>query len=334
MRFRRAALALSLLASFPAAADTLERGRQLTDLLYASDIDTLWDDFSPHLQQAFSGKGGLRAFRKKVSYDFGEEQRIIEEEVHRHPVTTYVRSGTFSRFGGAIELTWTFDQDGKATSVAVHPAATEAPSKFTGHITKTPLRLPFRGAWTVLWGGRTVAENRHAVSADMRYAYDFLVVRGEKSFEGDGAHREQYYCWGRPILAPGDGLVVEAVSDIPDNTPGMVNPETLYGNHIVLDHGNGEVSLLAHLQRGSLQVQRGQAVRQGDVLARCGNSGTSTEPHLHYQLMNGRRYLKSFGLPAQFQSYLADGQRVSRGEPTRGQVIEAIEPSNATGSRE
>jgi murein DD-endopeptidase MepM/ murein hydrolase activator NlpD len=177
----------------------------------------------------------------------------------------------------------------------------------------------------VLWGGRTVPENRHSVSADMRFAYDFLVHNNDMSFEGDGSRKEQYYCWDRPVLAAGEGLVVEVVSNIPDNIPGTVNPDKLYGNHVLIDHGNGEVSLVAHLEKGSTPVKRGQMVHAGEVIGRCGNSGNSTEPHLHFQLMTGRRYLKAFGLPAQFENYLADGKRVIRGEPHRGQMVEPID---------
>ena len=332
MRTRWAA-AFLFLGSLTAHADPLGRSRQCADLFYAGDIDTLWDDLSVHLQRSFNGKQGLKAFRRKVEAEFGIEQRVIHETIHYRPALTYVRTATFSHWGGAIEMTWTFDTHEQATSIAVHPGSTEAPTRYDNYRTKTSLRLPFTGVWNVLWGGHTVPENRHAVSADMRFAYDFLVVRGEHSYEGDGSRREQFFCWNRPIIAPGDGLVVEVVNDIPDNQPGQVNPDKLYGNHILIDHGNGEVSLLAHIQRGSITVKRGQPVRQGDVLGRCGNSGTSTEPHLHYQLMSNRRYLKAFGLPAQFQNYIADGSPVSRGEPRRGQVLEPAYGAVVSGSR-
>jgi hypothetical protein len=321
------------LGALAARAGPLERGRQCADLFYASDIDTLWGDLSVQAQRSFNGKQGLRAFRRKVEAEFGVEQRVIHEATKARPGATYTRTATFSRYGGAIEMVWTFDEREQAASVAVHPSWSEAPTHYDEYRTKTRLRLPFSGVWNVLWGGHSVADNRHAVSADMRFAYDFFVLRGDKSYEGDGSRREQYFCWNRPLVAPGDGLVVEVANDIPDNAPGAVNPDRLYGNHVLIDHGNGEVSLLAHIQRGSITVQRGQPVRGGDVLGRCGNSGNSTEPHLHYQLMTGRRYLKAFGLPAQFQNYMADGVFISRGEPKRGQVLEPAYGPMPVGSR-
>ena len=319
-------LVLSLTAAGP-----LERGRDFTQLFFASDVDGLWDRLAPALQKSFHTKAGLRAFRRKLWADFGDEQRVIEELVQ--PSYGYVRTATYSHWGGAIELEWTFDRQERATSVSVHPSAREAPTRYDAYRTKTALRLPFEGTWNVLWGGHAVPDNRHAVSADMRFAYDFLISRGDSSFEGDGSRREQYFCWGRPLYAPGEGRVVAVVDGIPDNVPGQVNPDRLYGNHILIDHGNREVSLLAHLRNGSITVRRGQHVAAGAAIAQCGNSGNSTEPHLHYQLMTGREYLKALGLPAQFENYTADGQFVPRGEPKKGQVIEAT-GSTSTGSRD
>jgi len=76
------------------------------------------------------------------------------------------------------------------------------------------------------------------------------------------------------------------------------------GNHIVIDHGNNEFSLLAHLKNGSLLTKKGDRVEQGQLIAKCGNSGEgSTSPHLHYQLMDHANLLKAKGLPIQFFDY-------------------------------
>ena len=94
------------------------------------------------------------------------------------------------------------------------------------------------------------------------------------------------------------------------------------GNHVVLDLGHGEYALLAHMQRGSVRVRVGDRVRTGDVLGLTGNSGNSSEPHLHFHvqdrpgLFGGAR-----GLPVSFVDYRADGRRVARGTPVQGQFI-------------
>ena len=114
-----------------------------------------------------------------------------------------------------------------------------------------------------------------------------------------------------------------AEDEIEDNAPGVMNPRRPLGNHVILDHRNGEFSVLAHLHQGSLTVKTGDRVKAGQVLGTCGNSGNSSEPHLHYHLQNSPEFKTGAGLPAQFVDYSADGQSVDRGEPTRGQFIHA-----------
>jgi murein DD-endopeptidase MepM/ murein hydrolase activator NlpD len=89
----------------------------------------------------------------------------------------------------------------------------------------------------------------------------------------------------------------------------------------VIDHGNGEFSVLSHLQRDSVRVGVGDRVRAGDAIARCGNSGASTEPHVQYHLQDGPVIGTGLGLPAHFRGYTADGDAVERGEPRRGQFV-------------
>jgi murein DD-endopeptidase MepM/ murein hydrolase activator NlpD len=135
------------------------------------------------------------------------------------------------------------------------------------------------------------------------------------------------------MLAPADGVVVAVENAIPDNVPNQPRPGVLYGNTVVIDHGTGEYSLLGHLQKGSVSVKPGERVVAGQQVARCGNSGMSTEPHLHYQLMDDAEWTKAQGLPAQFRGFLANGRFVERGEPMRTQVIShlAVEASRSAG---
>jgi murein DD-endopeptidase MepM/ murein hydrolase activator NlpD len=166
-----------------------------------------------------------------------------------------------------------------------------------------------------------VLENYHAEAADQRFAYDFLVVRDGRTHSGDPLRNDSYFCFGQPVLAPGSGTVVRAANRVADNVPGEMNAEQPLGNHVIIDHGPGEFSFLVHLQRGSVAVQPGQRVQSGEVVGRCGNSGHSSEPHLHYHLQNTAEFQRGEGLPAQFLDYQANGALVTRGEPTRGQVV-------------
>jgi murein DD-endopeptidase MepM/ murein hydrolase activator NlpD len=93
------------------------------------------------------------------------------------------------------------------------------------------------------------------------------------------------------------------------------------GNHVVLDLGNGEYAFFAHFKQGSVAVKPGDAVEPGATLGACGNSGHSSEPHLHFHVQDSPTPFSGDGLPAQFVDYVANGASVARGEPRRGERI-------------
>jgi hypothetical protein len=219
-----------------------------------------------------------------------------------------------------VIVQWTLDEQDAVIGFLITPLPSEAPSEYLEYGTKTALRLPFQGEWYVFWGGRKVLENYHAVTRNQRFAYDFLIRKAGLSHTGDGKRNEDYHCFGQPVLAPAAGRVHAVEDGIEDNVPGVMNSREPVGNHVILDHGNGEFSFLAHLRKGSVRVKPGDRAMAGGV---CGNSGNSSEPHLHYHLQNSAEFGKGAGLPAQFVDYSADGQRVDRGEPIRGQVVQA-----------
>ena len=90
---------------------------------------------------------------------------------------------------------------------------------------------------------------------------------------------------------------------------------------VVIDHQNGEYSVLSHFRQGSVVVAVGDTVVAGQLLGKCGNSGHSSEPHLHYHLQDGPDRHKGNGLPAHFRSYIADGEVLPIGEPVIGQTV-------------
>jgi hypothetical protein len=145
-----------------------------------------------------------------------------------------------------------------------------------------------------------------------RYAHDFVAVDSAGAMHsGDGSRNEHYFGWGAPVLAPGAGTVAAAWSDQPDNqgSEDLFDPATLrdrplslYGNYVVIDHGGGEFSLLAHLRRGSVSVKPGDRVARGQPVERVGSSGSSMFPHLHYELRSGAE-LNVEGLPAYFRGF-------------------------------
>ena len=306
-------------------AAALERGRTLTGWFYERNFSRLYGTFSAPYK-TFMNREQLEAFRQEVEDQAGSEVAVLREKVSRNEgLLVYTRAATFDNFPGAVDVTWGLNASGEVASFAITPQEapnTAAPSKRLDYRTKTALQLPIGGFWYVFWGGRTVAENDHAAFPDQRFALDLLVTRGGSSYRGDGTELSDYYCFGRPLYAPGAGVVVDTVSDLPDLAIGQRDTENIGGNYVLIDHQNGEFSFLGHLRQGSLKVAVGEQVRAGDPVGRCGNSGNTTEPHLHYQLQAGRALFGAEALPAQFLNYTADGRRVARGEPTRGQIIE------------
>jgi murein DD-endopeptidase MepM/ murein hydrolase activator NlpD len=149
------------------------------------------------------------------------------------------------------------------------------------------MRLPFRGEWYVFWGGDNAKVNYHVGTRNQRRAADLVIYDSSgKSHRGDGKKNEDYYCYGQELLAAADGTVVTAIDGVPDNVPGSMNPYSVVGNCLIIEQGPHEYSVYCHFQPGTQRVKKGDAVKQGQVLGLCGNSGNSSEPHLHFHMQN------------------------------------------------
>jgi murein DD-endopeptidase MepM/ murein hydrolase activator NlpD len=149
------------------------------------------------------------------------------------------------------------------------------------HYRNLAVSLPVMGQWFVKQGHNGAITHREG----WRHAWDFVIrdARG-KEYQSPGDALTDYYCYSKPVVAPADGTVVEVIDFISDNPVGETNLDQNWGNSLIIDHGYDLYSQLSHLQPGTFQVERGQRVWKGQEVARCGNSGRSPEPHLHYQL--------------------------------------------------
>jgi urea transporter len=144
-----------------------------------------------------------------------------------------------------------------------------------------PLSLPYMSEWLVSQGHN----GKITHLGDWSKAFDFIILDDElKSYQSHGDSLEDFYCYGKPVLAPGDGYVVNISDNIVDNLIADVNIKDNWGNSIIIDHKNGLYSQLSHLKKLSFKVKMGDYVKRGDLIASCGNSGRSPEPHLHFQL--------------------------------------------------
>jgi tRNA A-37 threonylcarbamoyl transferase component Bud32 len=149
------------------------------------------------------------------------------------------------------------------------------------------LAAPFRGEWLVVNGGRSTLINIHYRLANQRDALDLERIVNGQERTGDRKRWTSYPSWGETLYAPADGKIAKAVNNLDDNPLGQRDEEHLAGNQVVIDLGNDRFVLMAHLQKGSVLVKEGDVVRTGQAIAKCGNSGNTSHPHLHLQVQSG-----------------------------------------------
>lgn len=170
---------------------------------------------------------------------------------------------------------------------------------------------------------------------------------GARPVFGDGPvfrPAEDFPAFGEEVLAPAGGRVVTVRDRARDHqsrstwaafgymiVEGFVRelggPRHVVGNHVVIDIGNGAYAAVAHLQQGSARVRPGETVRQGDVIGCCGNSGNSSEPHVHFQLMDHPRPAIAAGLPFVFVDVSIAGSPPGEGVPASAEVMVAGPPA-------
>lgn len=177
---------------------------------------------------------------------------------------------------------------------------------------------PLRGAaWLTANGPGNESGHRRALipiggmpAIAQRFAIDYVRVdTAGSTVNGARARNENFYAESADAIAVADGIVVATKDSIPENVPGInsravpITLETVGGNHVILDIGGGRYAFYAHLRPGSLRVRAGDRVRRGQVLGLVGNSGNSTEPHLHFHLADANSPLGSEGIPYVHESF-------------------------------
>lgn len=172
--------------------------------------------------------------------------------------------------------------------------------------------MPIKEEWFVFWGGVNEFVNYHYAYEEQRYAYDLVIMKNDSTFKDSPNVNENYYAFNKEVTAPADGKVIKVVNHLEDNIPGEMYEMEPAGNVIIIEHTNHEYSMVAHLKKNSCLVQQGDTVKQGDVIALCGNSGNSSEAHIHFQVMDAPDFLNCQSLRIRF----ADGL-----EPIQGDVV-------------
>ncbi len=158
----------------------------------------------------------------------------------------------------------------------------------------TIVESPLGEEWYVDQGGHAELVNYHYVTSAQRDALDIVQIVDGRSHPGGSTDLSSYYIFGAPLLAPADGIVTSVVDGLADQQIGSTDRENAAGNHVVIDISGGRYILLAHARQGSVRVAVGDRITAGQTIAEVGNSGGSTEPHIHIQAFN----LPSFELAA------------------------------------
>lgn len=188
------------------------------------------------------------------------------------------------------------------------------PASITSTTPPATVRLPANEPLKVFWGGDKLETNYHAITPDQRWAYDLGVA----PYLTGSAKLEDYGCYGIPVIAPMSGLVAYAIDGEPDMIPGVLSNNFLApkGNHVVIQlEETGTYLVIAHMKSGSVVVNAGETVEEGQVIGECGNSGNTSEPHIHihHQRQDPVVYPGDLaeGLPLYFRDH--DGQAMPVG---------------------
>lgn len=246
------------------------------------------------------------------AYDFTEKQGLIE-----------IYIAHFERGKQFIHLS--LNTDGKMTGLLFKPFVdTHATGKIDRNITK--LGLPFKGQWFTFWGGDTKPQNYHVIDRAQRSAFDFLIIgKNNKTYERSGTRNEDYYAFGKRMYAVCDAEVINVSTGVEDNKPGTLNPRQPLGNSITLKTGNDEYIIYAHFEIGTLKVKKGDRVVKGQFLGNCGNSGNSSEPHLHLHIQDGPNIYSDIGVKCYFESIMVNGELMTDYSPVRLDRISSVE---------
>lgn len=217
------------------------------------------------------------------------------------------------------------------------------------------LTLPFHGTWRAgnSPARRVPSHGTHLFATT--YAIDFTAVRGRRTATVQDWRTllsaepvERFYAFGQPILAPAAGQVVSTHDGEPDHAarrsqlalvPYALTQASrvrqgagaIAGNHVILRLEPGDRYLvLAHLRAGSIRVRAGQSVTTGQELGACGNSGNSTQPHLHLQVMDSPDPFTARGVPMAFRDYRVWRRPggpplvVGQGIPNEREIVEPL----------
>jgi murein DD-endopeptidase MepM/ murein hydrolase activator NlpD len=282
-----------------------------------SNYDQIFLSFSPEMQQALPIDKtkefftGLKTQAGKIT-----KKTFVEYQKSYASYKTNFEQALF-----AVNIS--VDGNAKINGFLVQPFKENNLPKLNRNTTK--LILPFKNEWTVMWGGDTKALNYHVESQAQKNAFDMLITNDNGiSFKMDGTNNEDYFAFGKELIAPCDGEIVLVVDGVKDNVPGVLNPIYVPGNTVIVKTANNEFLFFAHFKQHSIVVKQGQKIKQGQLLGLCGNSGNSSEPHLHFHIQNIEDMQTATGAKCFFEKILVNGQIKTDYSPIQKEKISNV----------
>jgi len=317
-------LSLLFLTSVLSAKETTDRFEKVVNRMVKAINDANWPgvqaDFGQVMLDAFPLEKSTPFFQGLVS-QYGRIEKL--DAARYTPPNQAVFPAHFER--GVLDIKVVLDDQNKIIGLWFLPHTPDIPP-VEKH--QTQLTLPFKGKWLVFWGGDTKELNQHHDAPNQQFVFDLLGVNETgKTRKGNDNTNEDHFAFGREIIAPADGVVTDVINGVRDNVPGSMNPYSAVGNAVFIQHRENEVSVLAHLKLDSIKVKVGDKVTRGQVIGLCGNSGNSSEPHLHYHLQNTPIIQDGAGIKCLFQkvTIIKDGQEQVKTNysPIKGDIIKA-----------
>lgn len=279
-------------------------------------IDSIFSLFSIEMQKALP-KDKTAEFFSGLKSQAGQ---IVKRQFVKYQTTYAVYKTNFERALFAVNIS--IDNNSKINGLFIRPFTDESLPAMARNLTK--LRLPFKEEWTVVWGGDTKELNYHVESVAQKNAFDIVITDSNgKSYRTNGENNEDYYAFGKPIIAPCDGEVVLVVDGVKDNKPGVLNPIYVPGNTVIIKTDRNEFLFFAHFKQNSIKVKQGQRVAQGELLGLCGNTGNSSEPHLHFHIQNAEDMNIATGVKCYFDKLIVNGEIKHDYSPVKGDKIKS-----------
>jgi len=192
----------------------------------------------------------------------------------------------------------------------------------------TKISLPFSGEWVVYQG----FNDKWTHKGKYKYAYDFVKKKNGKTYEGDELYAANYYCFGESILSPVSGYVIDCRHDLVDNIIGEVDRVNNWGNYIIIKSDLGFFIEISHIMQYSLSVKAGDYIKVNEIVAKCGNSGYSPEPHIHIQVQD-LGVIGAFTREFCFTEYYKDNELIFNSLPKKDETISSVIIDKSISSR-